>query len=284
MALGKHWELQRIGSCSLMGLFLAVHPKAEIMIDDWVNQSRGINAASNYELAEQVYANAPPAEKARAELRRMIEQEIASLLEKQKAAETRQDEALALFTAKSCGLGLTDPARMNEARLFLRYHTADQNRADKLERRLQQMRQSQTRNLRHHESIISCENTSTHNKINDSECQADLRIEELSECLQELEKKKQRRLAQFINQDAINDFIDMKLSGQTEPYTEADTEPNEAPSPVVELIEIQSTGARLHRDLMVWKKKKSMVELKRQKARKHGTEEKMDQPPPAKSA
>lgn len=286
MALGSHWQLQMIGSRgrSLMGLFLAVHPKAEIMSNDWVNQSRGINALSNFELAEQIYAIAPSAEKARAELRRMIDQEIAALLEKQMAADTRQNEAIALFTAKSCGLGLTDPARMNEARLFLRYQTTDQNRADKLERRLHQMRQSQTRNRRNHQSISFDDNISNNDISDDSEQQADLRMKELSERLQEVERKRERWLAQFMNQDTINDFIDMKLSGQAEPDTETKKKPDESQSPVRELIEMQSTGARLHRDLMLWKAKKAQAELKRQRVRKHGTQEKMDLPPPAKSA
>jgi len=141
MALGSHWQIQQIGHRGrlVIGLYLAMHPNPEQQIEHWVAISKGQNNASDLYLPHEIYALAPPADQARTELVLLAAAEIDRLKNLRKAAEklftARQDQ----YVAKSCGLGLNDSARQTEARLFLRYYFAEQNRADKLQTRLEQL-------------------------------------------------------------------------------------------------------------------------------------------------
>ena len=55
------------------------------------------------------------------------------------------EAARTAFVESSCGMGLGDRKRTNDARLFHRYATADQNRADKLEKRLGILKRNRSR-------------------------------------------------------------------------------------------------------------------------------------------
>lgn len=140
LALGSHWQIQKIGHQGrrLIGLYLAMHPNPEQQIDHWVAISKGPNQASDLYLAHEIYALAPPPNQARWELDEMISSEIRRLNALKQSVAMLNAARQEQFVAKSCGLGLTDPARQTEARLFMRYYHADQNRADKLQSRLEQ--------------------------------------------------------------------------------------------------------------------------------------------------
>ena len=141
LALGSHWQVQKIGHHGrrLIGLYLAMHPNPEQQIEHWVEISKGDNQASDTHLAHEIYALAPSPELARAELTKIAHAEIERLRHLKKSVDTLYAARQEQYVAKSCGLGLTDPTRQTEARLFLRYYYAEQNRADKLQNRLEQL-------------------------------------------------------------------------------------------------------------------------------------------------
>lgn len=133
---GARWRVQEVNAQvrRLFGLFLAIQPLPEQQIDQWVTCSRGLCPVTDSALAHEIYAQAPSADQGRAELLELIDEQIGILEIDQPRVQKWDLEAKVAFVETSCGLGLSDPVRTNEARLFQRYYTTDLNRADKLER------------------------------------------------------------------------------------------------------------------------------------------------------
>ena len=144
MMMGSHWNIQQINhqGRTLFGLYLALHPSPEPEINRWISLSGTTFHDSNLALAQEIYAMAPATEQALRELLELAKAQIEHLQWLKTWAVRNYETARTNFVAKSCGLGLNDPVRINESRLFHRYYTTDLNRADRLERRLEILKRS----------------------------------------------------------------------------------------------------------------------------------------------
>ena len=147
LMLGSHWRVDNLTAQGrrLMGLYLAIHPKPEGQIEEWADLCGKQGRDSNVALGLEIYAMAPNAETARNELMEWARERISQHSRDQSWARSFTEAEQAGFVAKSCGTGLGDPVRANEARLFMRYYTTDSNRADKLERKLEIIKRSRGR-------------------------------------------------------------------------------------------------------------------------------------------
>ena len=144
---GDHWQIQKTGPVAhyLFSLFLGIQADPELVIDHWITISKCESPEISLGIAQRLFASAPPAAEARQQLRDVVEIEVKQL-QALVAQATRQHELeRQSFIDKSCGLGLTDPARSNEARLFQRYYVSERNHALKLERKLHDIRKMHLR-------------------------------------------------------------------------------------------------------------------------------------------
>ena len=149
LTFGNHWQIQLSGPMTrlLVGLYLAMQANPEQEINHWVEISQGSVRESNVTLAHEIYAQAPIAAVARQQLRQLVDEHVKYLEGILKSANKFHELARQSFIDKSCGLGLTDPARSNEARLFQRYYVSERNHALKIERMLQAAKRQR---MRHH--------------------------------------------------------------------------------------------------------------------------------------
>jgi len=147
LMLGSHWQIQLAGPAArhLVGLFLAMQSRPEQEIDHWIEISKGECRQSNSNLAHEIYALAPTAEKARMQMRALVDEQVRQLQVQLDSASAFYEFARKSYIAKSCGMGLTDPARSNEARLFHRYYVSERNYALKIERKLDSIRHQRLR-------------------------------------------------------------------------------------------------------------------------------------------
>lgn len=136
LRVGSSWRIEELSAQGrrIFGLFLAMNPLPELQIKQWVKRSGGACPVTDSTVAHEIYAEAPTAEAARREFLELVDDQLGLLEFDQPLIMKSYEAAKLAFIEKSCGLGLSDPARTNEARLFMRYYTADMNRADKLER------------------------------------------------------------------------------------------------------------------------------------------------------
>lgn len=170
MMIGSHWEIQRLTQQGrhLMGLFLALHAsEIDAMIDLWADRCKSDCRTMDVAIAQEIFLLAPPADEARRELAELARKKVEEHESHQSTALTLFEHKRAYFIETSDGLGLGDKARTNEARLFMRYYTADQHRADKLERRLEYLKRNRGRHreadrdesfYEDHDMIITSEN------------------------------------------------------------------------------------------------------------------------------
>jgi hypothetical protein len=150
LMLGSHWRVDNLSAQArrLMGLYLAIHPRPEEQMDQWADLCGKQGRDSNVALGLEIYAMAPPAETARQELLEWARERVSQHSRDLSWARSFTEAEQAGFVAKSCGTGLGDPVRANEARLFMRYYTTDMNRADKLERKLEVIKRGRGRHRR----------------------------------------------------------------------------------------------------------------------------------------
>ena len=136
MMAGSRWRIEELNLLGrrIFGLFLAMHPLPDLQIDQWLKISKTVCEVTDTALAQEIYALAPSADEARLELLELVDEQLAMLQFDEPFVIRNHEIGKKGFMEKSCGLGLTDPVRTNEARLFMRYYTADLNRADKLQR------------------------------------------------------------------------------------------------------------------------------------------------------
>ena len=147
LMLGNHWQIQQAGPLTrlLVGLYLAMQARPEQEIEHWVTISKGEFRESNVTLAHEIYALAPSAAEARQQMRQLVNNQLSQLQESLEKITKFHEFERESFVAKSCGLGLTDPARANEARLFHRYYVGERNHALKLERKLDAIKKTRMR-------------------------------------------------------------------------------------------------------------------------------------------
>ena len=147
MMLASAWKIQDLTNQArhLMGLFLACSHNPEELINIWVERSGSDCREMILTIAHEIYAMAPSMQAARSELAGLAREQIQMLERRHQSAKHQFESGRILFVSKSCGQGLGDKIRTNEARLFHRYYTADQNRADKLEKRLAILKRNRAR-------------------------------------------------------------------------------------------------------------------------------------------
>jgi len=144
---GDHWRIQNIGAIGryLFSLFLAIQADAEVAADHWMTISKGASAESNLAIAHELFVAGPPADEARRQLREVVDKEIGKLQAILAETKRQHDLERKSFIEKSCGLGLTDPVRSHEARLFQRYYVSERNHALKIERKLHEIKKMRER-------------------------------------------------------------------------------------------------------------------------------------------
>ena len=144
---GDHWQIQKIGTIGryLFSLYLAIQADAEVEADHWISISKGASLESNLAIAHELFVTGPPADEARRQLREVADQEIGKLQATLAETKRQHDLERKSFIEKSCGLGLTDPVRSNEARLFQRYYVSERNHALKIERKLDEIKKIRQR-------------------------------------------------------------------------------------------------------------------------------------------
>ena len=147
LMLGSHWDVQRLTRQGrrLMGLYLALQARPEDEVETWVDRCGSTNREKDIAIGQEIYTLAPGPEQARQELAELAREQVRQLESDKTSAASDYEYARAQFIEKSDGHGLGDKARTTEARLFMRYHTADQRRADRLERQLGSLKRTRAR-------------------------------------------------------------------------------------------------------------------------------------------
>jgi hypothetical protein len=145
--LGSLWQVQSLTSQGrhFMGLYLASIPNPEQVIETWVDRCGSDNRDSDIAIAHEIFALAPDMQTARKQIAELARDQFEEMSRLHDHATRFYETTRHAFAETSCGHGLGDKKRTNAARLFYRYATADQNRADKLEKRLGILKRNRSR-------------------------------------------------------------------------------------------------------------------------------------------
>lgn len=145
--LGSLWQVQSLTSQGrhFMGLYLASIPNPEQVIETWVDRCGSDSRDSDIAIAHEIFALAPDMQTARKQIAMLASDQFEEMSRLHDHATKIYETNRHAFAETSCGHGLGDKKRTNAARLFYRYATADQNRADKLEKRLGILKRNRSR-------------------------------------------------------------------------------------------------------------------------------------------